>query len=135
VDERDAMAAEEILRFALFKEVLKAERRKRRKLNNGQPVEGESDEEDEEEDGEQEEEEGAEAGVGPGVTESQRERAREKARRMEGGPKLRGAHGRSREPTAEQPQADEDDVDMDGADAALAVEEEEQSAGELSSDR
>jgi DNA replication licensing factor MCM3 len=127
------MAAEEILRFALFKEVLKAERRKRRKLNNGQPVEGESDEEDEEEDGEQEEEEGAEAG-GQGVTESQRERAREKARRMEGGPALRGAQGRSREPTAEQPQEDEDDVDMDGADAALAVEE-EQSTGEISSDR
>lgn len=35
VDERDAMAAEEILRFALFKEVLKPERRKKRKLNTG----------------------------------------------------------------------------------------------------
>lgn len=35
VEERDAMAAEEILKFALFKEVLKPERRKRRKLNTG----------------------------------------------------------------------------------------------------
>lgn len=35
VTEQDAMAAEEILRFALFKEVAKRHRRKRRKLNTG----------------------------------------------------------------------------------------------------
>ncbi|KAL5635475.1 hypothetical protein ACGC1H_004312 [Rhizoctonia solani] len=47
VEERDAMAAEEILKFALFKEVLKPERRKRRKLNTGAAgAGGQSDEED-----------------------------------------------------------------------------------------
>ncbi|KAJ1309651.1 hypothetical protein OPQ81_006418 [Rhizoctonia solani] len=47
VEERDAMAAEEILKFALFKEVLKPERRKRRKLNTGAAGAGaQSDEED-----------------------------------------------------------------------------------------
>lgn len=47
VEERDAMAAEEILKFALFKEVLKPERRKRRKLNTGAAGAGaQSDEEE-----------------------------------------------------------------------------------------
>ncbi|KDN42137.1 hypothetical protein RSAG8_06995, partial [Rhizoctonia solani AG-8 WAC10335] len=47
VEERDAMAAEEILKFALFKEVLKPERRKRRKLNTGAAgAGGQSDEEE-----------------------------------------------------------------------------------------
>lgn len=51
----DAEAAHEILRFALFKEVLKRERRKKRKLNTGmaegtddESGEGDSDEEEEE---------------------------------------------------------------------------------------
>lgn len=35
IQQRDAQAAEEILTFALFKEVLKREKRKKRKLNNG----------------------------------------------------------------------------------------------------
>ena len=35
VQQRDAMAAEEIMRFALYKEVLKRQRRKKRKLNDG----------------------------------------------------------------------------------------------------
>lgn len=35
IQEKDAIAAEEILQFALFKEVLKRQRRKKRKLNNG----------------------------------------------------------------------------------------------------
>jgi DNA replication licensing factor MCM3 len=35
IQEKDALAAEEILQFALFKEVLKRQRRKKRKLNNG----------------------------------------------------------------------------------------------------
>jgi DNA replication licensing factor MCM3 len=35
VQQKDAIAAEEILQFALFKEVLKRQRRKKRKLNNG----------------------------------------------------------------------------------------------------
>lgn len=68
------MAAEELLRFALFKEVLRPERRKRRKLNNaGVAV---SDDESEESEEEAEEEE-------TGVTERERERAKEKAKRME----------------------------------------------------
>lgn len=58
VQERDAQAAEEILRFALYKQVLKRERRKRRKLNTGGATaanEDESDDEDEEgSDGEEE---------------------------------------------------------------------------------
>ncbi|KAI9762058.1 MAG: hypothetical protein M4579_000694 [Chaenotheca gracillima] len=37
VEERDAIAAESILRFALFKEVLEDERRKRRKVSRGAP--------------------------------------------------------------------------------------------------
>ena len=86
VDERDAMAAEEILRFALFKEVLKPERRKKRKLNNGQSVEDGSGSEDEdvegEAEGEGEEEDGVESALN-GVTETQRVRAREKGRRLE----------------------------------------------------
>ena len=95
------MAAEEILRFALFKEVLKAPRRKKRKLNNGQVVDAASDEEDDEEEEEVEEEEVA------GVTVSQRARAQEKAKRLES--EARGAD-------------DEEDADMEGAEA-LAVEE------------
>jgi DNA replication licensing factor MCM3 len=35
IQQKDALAAEEILQFALFKEVLKRQRRKKRKLNNG----------------------------------------------------------------------------------------------------
>ena len=50
------MAAEEILQFALFKEVLKRRRRKKRKLNNGAAVgktgDGEEEESDEASDNE-----------------------------------------------------------------------------------
>ncbi|KAK4686427.1 DNA replication licensing factor MCM3, partial [Tremellales sp. Uapishka_1] len=103
VDERDAMAAEEILRFALFKEVLKPQRRKKRKLNNGQGVDEGSDEEDEEEDeNENEEEETA------GVTEREREKAREKAKRIES-PGVPDAA-----PEPDQPETG--DVDMDSGD-------------------
>lgn len=54
VQEQDARAAEEVLQFALFKEVLKRQKRKKRKLNNGVATaenengENESDEEEEE---------------------------------------------------------------------------------------
>lgn len=57
VDELDAMAAEEILRFALFKEVMKADKRKKRKLDRG-AVAG-SDDSDSDGDAPEEEEEGA----------------------------------------------------------------------------
>ncbi|TYJ55718.1 hypothetical protein B9479_003626 [Cryptococcus floricola] len=91
VDERDAIAAEEILRFALFKEVVRPERRKRRKINHqGQSVEVDSDEEEDEDEvpepvaaGQEDAE--LEAGVQRlNVTDSQRDRTREKNRRADG---------------------------------------------------
>ncbi|ORY32621.1 MCM2/3/5 family-domain-containing protein [Naematelia encephala] len=109
VDERDAIAAEEILRFALFKEVVRPERRKKRKLVNGQSIEVDADEEEEDV-----EEEGEEEG---GVSDEQRRRAQEKSRRLEGD----GQPGPSRQPV--QGDDAEDDVDMDGAEAALAQDE------------
>jgi DNA replication licensing factor MCM3 len=57
ITEKDAQVAEEILRFALFKEVLKREKRKKRKLNNGrssQAVEGSDSEDESDADGEEE---------------------------------------------------------------------------------
>lgn len=55
VEERDASAAEDILRYALFKDVVKRQRRKKRKLNNGgasarRGEDGEEDSEEEDED-------------------------------------------------------------------------------------
>jgi DNA replication licensing factor MCM3 len=59
VEERDASAAEDILRYALFKDVVKRQRRKKRKLNHGgasarrgEGGEEGSDEDDEDEDDE-----------------------------------------------------------------------------------
>lgn len=49
VDERDAIAAEDILRFALFKEVVEDERRKRRRVGTDVPMDSSDDEEEEEE--------------------------------------------------------------------------------------
>jgi len=110
VDERDALAAEEILRFALFKEVLKPERRKKRKLNNGQPVDGEGSSDEEDAEGEEEEP------VPNGVTVSQRERAREKNQRLDGaGPS---------QPRLSTPR--DEDADMGAAD---------EGTGELASER
>jgi len=61
VEERDASAAEDILRYALFKDVVKRQRRKKRKLNHGgasaRGEEGSDDVEDDENSGEEEEEE------------------------------------------------------------------------------
>lgn len=111
VDERDAMAAEEILRFALFKEVLKQTRRKKRRLNNGQLVDVASDEGDEDED-EEEERDNGEEGEEVTVTRSQRQRARDKAARIE--------RSESRAPGAGD--ANDDDVDMEGAEASLGAE-------------
>lgn len=54
VQQRDAMAAEEIMRFALYKEVLKRQRRKKRKLNTG---DDQGSDESEETDGEEDEDE------------------------------------------------------------------------------
>lgn len=132
VDERDAMAAEEILRFALFKEVLKQTRRKKRRLNNGQLVDVNSDEEDEEEpedeeaagaDGESDGEEVVNA-----VTKSQRQRAKEKAARIE--------RSQSRAPVPGGGDAEDDD--MAGAEESLGLEAEganEREIGEISGER
>ncbi|KAL0638141.1 MCM DNA helicase complex subunit [Maublancomyces gigas] len=49
VDERDAIAAEDILRFALFKEVVEDERRKRRRVGTDVPMDSSDEEEEEEE--------------------------------------------------------------------------------------
>jgi DNA replication licensing factor MCM3 len=62
VEERDASAAEDILRYALFKDVVRRQRRKKRKLNHGgasarQDGEEGSDEGDDDENSEEEEEE------------------------------------------------------------------------------
>lgn len=51
VEERDALAAESILRFALFKEVVEDERKKRRKVSRGLPDDS-SDDSDSDNDGE-----------------------------------------------------------------------------------
>ncbi|OSD05902.1 ATP dependent DNA helicase [Trametes coccinea BRFM310] len=56
VQRQDAKIAEEILRFALFKEVLRRVRRKKRKLNNGAVEAVEDDDEDGEAEGESDEE-------------------------------------------------------------------------------
>lgn len=49
VDERDAIAAEDILRFALFKEVVEDERRKRRRVGTDVPIDSSDEEQEEEE--------------------------------------------------------------------------------------
>ncbi|KZT65572.1 ATP dependent DNA helicase [Daedalea quercina L-15889] len=61
VQETDAMAAEELLRFALYKEVLKRKRRaKKRRLNTGAPRRHGSADSDESEEESEEDEDGAE---------------------------------------------------------------------------
>ncbi|KAH9891007.1 ATP dependent DNA helicase [Cubamyces lactineus] len=55
VQRQDAKVAEEILRFALFKEVLRRTRRKKRKLNNGAVEAMDEDDEDGEAEGDSEE--------------------------------------------------------------------------------
>jgi DNA replication licensing factor MCM3 len=88
VDERDAMAAEEILRFALFKEVLKPERRKKRKLNTGKSKRSDgsdSDDSDDEDeiDGELADADGEDDGdIVNGRTETRDERAAARSKRM-----------------------------------------------------
>ena len=57
VQRRDATAAEEILRFALYKEVLKRQRRKKRKLNSGGASASGEEEGSDEETGDEEDDE------------------------------------------------------------------------------
>lgn len=120
VDVRDARAAEALLRFALFKEVLKPERRKRRKLSTGQHMDDDTDEEGDEDDAEEEEGQGVNE-VTSAVTASQRQRAKEKAARLERPPTATPGPGPSTQAAAAR---DDDDDDMDGADALLAAEPE-----------
>lgn len=104
------MAAEELLRFALFKEVIRPERRKRRKLNGG----GQADSEDEDEtDAEEELEEEQEAVDRRDNAASPREQARRKARQIE--------------QPSQPSQPDDDDVAMGEAEAS--------GSGEVSSER
>jgi DNA replication licensing factor MCM3 len=67
VEERDASAAEDILRYALFKDVVKRQRRKKRKLNHGGATgrRGEDGEESSDQDEEEDSEEEEEAEVAP----------------------------------------------------------------------
>lgn len=51
MEERDASAAEDILRYALFKDVIKRQRRKKRKLNHGGAAARRDDGGEEDEDG------------------------------------------------------------------------------------
>lgn len=60
VQRRDAEAAEEIMRFALYKEVLKRQRRKKRKLNGVASTRDEEEGSDEETGDEEEDEEDVE---------------------------------------------------------------------------
>ena len=57
VEERDASAAEDILRYALFKDVVKRQRRKKRKLNHGGARDEDGEEGSDEDDENSEEEE------------------------------------------------------------------------------
>jgi DNA replication licensing factor MCM3 len=60
VEEKDAAAAEDILRYALFKDVVKRQRRKKRKLNHGGATTARRDEEGGSEDEDENEEEDSE---------------------------------------------------------------------------
>jgi DNA replication licensing factor MCM3 len=111
----------------LFKEVLKPERRKRRKLNTGQHMDDDTDEEGDEE---EEEEEGAQEVTA--ISASQRQRATEKAARLERAPTATPGPGPSSQAAAAR---DEDDEDMEGAEGLLAEEPAATSAGPLSAER
>jgi DNA replication licensing factor MCM3 len=127
VDESDAMAAEELLRFALFKEVMKPERRKKRKLNKGTAAGGGGDD-DSDADSDAPEDEDADE-------EAESESAAAKAKRMEmpaGSPAP--TNGRPRRGTA-SPQkkgaapADDDEEEIN-VDDLLMEEADEEAARE-----
>ena len=112
--ERDAMAAEEILRYALFKEVVKAQKKKKRRLNNGQMVEVDSDDEEDDDAGREEEEDDQ-------VTRSQHQRAADKNARLESARRERSVTAQRQQ---QQPRDEDEDDDMEGAEALVAEEEE-----------
>lgn len=121
VDESDAMAAEELLRFALFKEVMKPERRKKRKLNKGTAAGGAGDDDSDGDSDVPEDEEGDEA---------ESESAAAKAKRMEMPTNSPApANGRPRRGTA-SPQkkggapADDDEEEINVDDLLMEADEE-----------
>jgi DNA replication licensing factor MCM3 len=126
---RDARAAEALLRFALFKEVLKPERRKRRKLNTGMHMDDETDEEGEDDEEEEEEGQAQITREEMPITASQRQRAKDKAARLErqrsATASASGGPGPSSQAAAAAQGANEDDDeddDMEGAETLLAEE-------------
>jgi DNA replication licensing factor MCM3 len=114
VEERDASAAEDILRYALFKDVVKRQRRKKRKLNHGGASAHLDDEEgsDDDEDGENSEEE-----VPPErMTAPVPAAAVKKAAAKEAMPGRAGARGISQDPiwgAAASAETQSEDVHMD----------------------
>ena len=97
VRKQDAEVAEGILRFALFKEVLRRTHRKKRKLNNGGVGAANGDDEDEDEDGEE-------------TDDSEDEEEEEAPKRMEM-PKGKGK-GKSPTPVPAKPKPVSDDADV-----------------------
>ena len=102
VERKDAQVAEAILRFALFKEVLRRKRHKKRKLNNGAVRATGSDEEEDDDD--------------EGSDESSDEEEEEEPQRM---PMPKGkspAASKKPSPSPQPRQEDDGDVEMgDGA--------------------
>lgn len=134
VDIRDARAAEALLRFALFKEVLKPEKRKRRKLNTGTALDDDEESEGEGTDDEEAQANGGDEEVVNPITASQRQRAKEKAAKLDARPPrpasasatpAAAGPGPSTQATQRRagPQAgqDDDDDDMEGAEGLLEV--------------
>jgi DNA replication licensing factor MCM3 len=137
VEERDASAAEDILRYALFKDVVKRQRRKKRKLNHGgasaRGEEGEEEEDgsDEDEDDENSEEElvppAPERMAGAGATATAKAKA--KSSSNDDGPR-----GISQDPiwgagatTDSQQEADDVRMDLDYEPTRPAVASDDQS--------
>ncbi|KAI0666348.1 ATP dependent DNA helicase [Trametes maxima] len=105
VQRQDAKIAEEILRFALFKEVLRRTRRKKRKLNNGAVDAIDEDDEDGEAEGESDE----------GSDEEEEEASQRMAT-----PKPKAAKVKEVEKPAPETQWDNDVTMVDGANGAAA---------------
>jgi DNA replication licensing factor MCM3 len=116
VEEKDAAAAEDILRYALFKDVVKRQRRKKRKLNHGgatvrRDEEGGSEDEESEDNSEQdgeEEEVSPESGRMAGSVPAAMVKAKMKAADQTG---VRGAT--SQDPIWGPSANSQDDVQMD----------------------
>ena len=100
VEEKDAQAAEAILRFALFKEVVEDERRKRRKVSRAATEDLSTDSDDDSDDA------GDNGGAAPSRRQTPRRTAGPKTRAMNG---TNGTNGHS---TADHDDSDDDDDDL-----------------------